>query len=223
MPALAPLADPLARLGGSALAGVIRAMALRPAAKPLHPRGSVVDARLVHRMPDRPTGVPWLDTPGEEQVLARLSRAVGLPGPLPDIQGMALRVPLDSGAGDLLFASTGLGPATRFLLTPARHLDGRPLTTLLPYRTTRGPLLLALRATAAGRFQLLVSGLTGGWSVAGDLVLGQGTTDALVSFDPVRNELPGLTNYRWVRQLRAPAYSVARDQRRAPSDPASRG
>jgi hypothetical protein len=34
-----------------------------------------------------------------------------------------------------------------------------------------------------------------------------------VSFDPVRNVLPGLAPYDWVRRLREPAYLTARRSR----------
>jgi len=67
------------------------------------------------------TGAAWLDDAGEDDVVVRLSRAVGLPPPAPDVFGLALRVPTAGGRyGDLLFASTGLGRLTRFTLTPAR-------------------------------------------------------------------------------------------------------
>jgi hypothetical protein len=213
MPAPANVPDRFASLGGTVLAGVIREMAVRPAAKPLHPRGRVLHARLRHQAPDPPTGVAWLDTPGEEDVLVRLSRAVGLPRVLPDIQGVAVRVPLQQGHADLLFASTGTGAATRFLLTPAWRLGGRPLTTLLPYRSPRGALLLALRVAYTDRMELLVAGAVGDWSGAGDLVLGEGTGDEMLELDPVHHEVPGLPNYEWVRQLREPSYALARTHR----------
>jgi hypothetical protein len=34
-----------------------------------------------------------------------------------------------------------------------------------------------------------------------------------MSFDPVRNQLPGLTQYAWVRGLREPSYRTARQSR----------
>lgn len=206
--------DRLATLGGYVLAAVIRVITVRPAAKPLHPRGRVLHATLRHRAPDPPTGVPWLDTAGEEPVLVRISRAVGLPRGLPDIHGVALRMALQQGPADLLFASTGAGAATRYLLTPARRLGGRPLTTLLPYRTRRGPLLLRLRVTADDRMDLLVAGAVGGWSAAGELLLGGTSDDQMLEFDPVRHQVPGMGNYEWVRRLREPSYALARARRR---------
>lgn len=221
MPAPSFLTDRLAGLGGDALSALIRVMATRPAAKPLHPRGRLVTARLHHELAGPPTGVPWLDETGEEEVLVRISRAVGLPAPLPDIHGLAIRVPLGEGSesahGDLLFASTGLGPATRFLLTVAWRPGGRPMTTLLPYRSPRGPLVLGLRALDEDRFELLAASAWGPWARVGWLsVIGEAKPEdehGIVSFDPVRNEVPGLRNYGWVRQLREPSYAFARHQR----------
>lgn len=214
MPAREHLTDRLSSLGGEVLAGVIRTMAVRPAARPLHPRGRVVHATLRHHVPDRPTGVPWLDTPGEEGVLVRVSRAVGLPSLLPDIQGVAVRAQFRPGPADLLFASTGLGAATRFLLTPAWELAGRPLTTLLPYRSPRGPLVLGLRVISRDRLELLVSGATGKWSRAGELLLGEESLDQELDLDPVCHEVPGMPNYDWVRRLREPSYALSRAHRR---------
>ena len=39
--------------------------------------------------------------------------------------------------------------------------------------------------------------------------------DPMVSFDPVRNAVPGLEQYRWVTRLREPSYAVARRSRRS--------
>src|SRR5919199_4303697 len=107
-----------AALGGQALrAATITVAAARPAAKPLHLEGSVVTGRL-ERLGGLSTGAAWLDQAGEDEVLVRQSRAVGLPQVAPDIFGVAIRVPVPGGRhGDLLFASTGLGRLSRFTLT----------------------------------------------------------------------------------------------------------
>src|SRR5215213_722166 len=140
--------DSAVRVASSAGGQILRAgtglVTVRPAAKPLHPRGSLVTGALHRFGGEEGTGAAWLDDPGEDDVVVRLSRAVGLPPPAPDVFGLALRVPTAGGRyGDLLFASTGLGRLTRFTLTPARSLYGRPLTTLLPYRTPAGAVLLS--------------------------------------------------------------------------------
>ena len=42
-----------------------------------------------------------------------------------------------------------------------------------------------------------------------------GDGDTGPSFDPIRNALPGLENYAWVRRLREPSYLTARQSRRS--------
>lgn len=215
--------DSAARAASSAGGQVLRAatgmIATRPAAKPLHPRGSVVRGTL-HRFGAEPrTGAPWLDQAGEDQVLVRQSRAVGLPSPLLDIFGLAIRVPVKGGRhGDLLFATTGLGRLTRFTLTPARSPYGRPLTTLLPYRTRAGAVLLSAVFRDETTVALAWAVRSGPWHTFAELLLHGDPVeegDGLLSFEPVRNALPGLETYEWVRRLRAPAYLTARRSRRS--------
>jgi hypothetical protein len=203
--------------GGQVLRAATCVVAARPAAKPLHPDGSVVPGTL-RRLGDQVrTGAQWLDDAGQDEVLVRRSGALGLASPLPDVVGLAVRVPVDGGGyGDLLFASTGLGRMTRFTLTPTRSPHRRPLTTLLPYRTPAGPVILSAVARDEQTFDLAWAVGTGSWHrfaelwVHGDMV---DEGDLSTSFDPVRNIVPGLENYDWVRRLREPAYATARSSR----------
>ena len=141
-----PLLLSAARAGGESLAGVIRGIAAaRPSGKPLHPQGVVRRGCLVRHGLSPATGSTWLDQAGEDEVLLRWSRAVGLPAPAPDIHGLAVRVPLPDGEhGDLLFATTGWSRPTRILLLPGLSAE-RPMTTLLPYSTAEGALVLGAR------------------------------------------------------------------------------
>jgi hypothetical protein len=201
-----------ASAGGAVLAGATRVVAaLRSAVKPLHPAGVVLAGRI-HRHGSEPlSGVPWLDEPGESDVLVRLSRAVGLPAALPDIHGLAIRVRTDEGDADLLLASTGWSRFSRFLLTASRDPSARPMTTLLPYRTQTGPLLIGARAMGPHSHTLAWALRGGPWQTFGVLIL-SGATAAHqdISFDPVRHQLPGLEQYRAVARLREPAYHRAR-------------
>lgn len=206
-----------ASLGGAGLSGAVRLVAAgRPAPKPLHPHGDVLTARLRRHGSPLATGAEWLDGQGSDEVLVRRSRALGLPERLPDIHGLAVRVPLEGGThGDVLFATTGKGRLGRFVLTPGWTPYSRPLTTLLPYRTPSGPRLLAACAWTEHRYELAYASPGGSWHPFADLVLSSTAgPDPLVSFDPVRNTLPGLENYAWVRRLREPAYGTARLTRR---------
>jgi hypothetical protein len=215
VPTFRRLEKSVADASGHALATVIHGVAaVRSARKPLHPKGRVVRARLERRGADPSTGVRWLDETGTHDVLVRLSQAVGLPTWLPDIQGLALRFDPDGSPGDLLFATTGHGRVTRFVLTPSRELR-RPLTTLLPYRTPCGPVLLGARRTGEHTFELSCATLTGAWHPFADLTLlpDEDAVDPEISFDPVLHQIPGLAPYDWVRRLRAPSYARARRER----------
>lgn len=204
--------------GGQALRAATRVVAARPAAKPLHPAGAVVRGTL-HRFGGGPsTGAAWLDAPGEDRALVRQSRAVGLPAPLPDVFGLAVRVPTEGGSNaDLLFASTGLGRLTRFSLTLANRPHQRPLTTLLPYRTPAGPVILSAVFRTDTTVELAWARGTGEWHRFAELALDReaddDTADMLVSFQPMENVPPGLEVYDWVRRLREPAYVTARRSR----------
>jgi hypothetical protein len=218
MSALDSAARTASYAGGQILRAATGKIAARPAAKPLHPRGSVVHGTL-HRLgsEDR-TGALWLDQSGDDQVLVRQSRAIGLPSPVPDISGLAIRVPTDGGRrGDLLFASTGLGRLTRFTLTPAMSPHRRPMTTLLPYRTPAGAVLLSAVFHTESKVELAWAIRSGAWNPFAELSLDNipaDGADLLVSFDPVRNAPPGLETYEWVRRLREPSYAAARRSRR---------
>jgi len=209
-------------VGGQVLRAAIGAVgAVRQAAKPLHPRGVVTRGVLERFGGAVGSGVAWLDEPGTDAVVVRWSRAVGLPAPAPDVFGLAVRVELDGGRhGDLLFSTTGTGPLTRFALVPA-FTPQRAMTTLMPYRTTGGPVLLRAVPQGDRAVELAWARGTGTWHPFGTLRLDEPTTtaaDADVSFDPVVNPVPGLSPYDWVTRLREPAYRSARRARGGTAD-----
>jgi hypothetical protein len=204
--------DVLARAAGGLLSSGAAALgAARSQVKPLHPDGVLHHATVTrHGSPAR-TGVRWLDEAGSDSALVRVSRAIGLPAALPDIHGLAIRVEPEGTPADVLLAGTGLGRLTRYVLTPARTSRGRPLTTLLPYRSPRGALLLAADPESEVRYELGWAGPVGPWTTFGVLELGEPLgDDTRVSFDPVVNLVPGLSHYGWVTRLREPAYWTSR-------------
>lgn len=220
-PTLSAIGDRSATLAGGVLSVATRAMSrVRDSTKPLHPIGEVMIGRLHHEGGADPTGVEWLDSTGEEEVVVRSSRAIGLPSPLPDIHGLALRVPVDDGHADLLFASTGLGRMTRFVLLPGRRIASRPLSTLLPYRGPEGALNLAAKVVSETEFTLWWSRGLGPWQRFARLeLMPAGDQKPTVSFDPIAHHLPDLPPYGWVRRLRAPAYRAARDESHRSASP----
>jgi hypothetical protein len=199
---------------GLTLAAMTRATAgLRPARKPLHPVGDLRTAHIRRHGSDARTGVGWLDDPGEEEAVVRVSRAIGLPDICPDIHGLAVRLGSPGAPADLLFASTGRGRASRFLLTAGWGPQDRPMTTLLPYRTSLGPVLLGAFPVAPDAYELCWARGAGTWHLFGVLELGDPAPSGEISFDPVRNRLRGLDQYPAVTRLREPAYRSARRSR----------
>ena len=107
------------------------------------------------------TGVAWLDEAGTDHVAVRFSRSLDLPAPRPDILGMALRIATQPGQfGDVLLATTGTGLLGRYVLLPTCRYGLRAYTSLFPYRTLAGPLLLAAIPTAGSprQYELAYAG-----------------------------------------------------------------
>jgi hypothetical protein len=196
---------------GALLGVVFGAAAVVRRTKPLHPKGRVGTGVLEVTSPRRELGVPLLATTGKHPCTVRWSRSVGLPAPLPDIEGFALR--LTEPTADLLFSATGTGRLGRFLLVP--RLAGRhgPQGTLLPVTTDAGSLLLKVDplddAQPPTRWELAVAQAGSAWEPVGtiDVVWGD---DQPLRFDPVEHQLPGTSQYRAVARLREPAYLAAR-------------
>jgi len=220
---------------GAAIAGIRRLR--RP--RPVHPRGLVLNGTL-EWMPQRaPAGVDWIDGPhGEQPVLARLSRSIGLPPVLPDVLGLALRVgPTDDGAfGDLLLASTGLGPASRFTLIPHLTPSGAYFGSIMPYRGDLGRVFIAARTRMGPALpaspdeqakaldgevwvlQLMHASAMSRWHPFATLTLsreGESGIDTDVRFDPVLHPLPGTTISTWARRVREPGYAEAQQRQSA--------
>jgi hypothetical protein len=203
-----------AGIGGRILAVATGALAgVRPAPKPLHPYGELRRARVRRYGSVRRSGVPFIDEAGSDDAVVRISRAIGLPPPLPDIFGLALRVGTGATAADLLLASTGRRGPARFVLTVGRHAGSRPMTTLLPYRSASGPLLLGARIHSLDHVTLDWSHGLGPWHGFASIELGELIQGEDISFDPVQHTCPGLQQYRWARALREPAYRRARASR----------
>jgi hypothetical protein len=196
---------------GALLGAVFGAAAAVRRTKPLHPRGRVGSGVLEVTVPRPELGVPLLAATGEHPVTARWSRSVGLPEPLPDVEGFAVRI-LEPTA-DLLFSATGTGRLGRFLLVP--RLAGRhgPQGTLLPVATDAGSLLLMVtpldEAEPPTQWELAVAASGSRWQPVGTIRVEWGD-DQPLRFDPVEHQLPGTSQYPAVARLREPAYLAAR-------------
>jgi hypothetical protein len=216
---LMSLREMLATFVGRALGGGFLLLGKARGRKALHPRGEVLQGLIARHGAVGRTGVPWLDEAGTDHVAVRLSRSLGSPAPRPDILGLALRIPTQSGQfGDVLLATTGTGPLGRYVLVPTRRHGLRAYTSLFPYRTLAGPLLLAAIPTAGSprQYELAYARPTGRWLPFGTLEVTQTSFrghDLDLSFDPVLNVVPGLETYDWAAQLRRFSYAASRRAR----------
>ena len=208
-----------AEAGGGLLAAVIAPLGKARDAKPLHPRGAIHAATLEITDPAPALGAVQFGERGTIDSLVRVSRAVGLPAPWPDIGGLALRLRPQAADGsrcDLLFAGTGRGRITRWLLAVRREPVGGTLTTLLPMRSVSGPVQFILEPEEGVQpvtYRLGWARPGNSWQPLGRLVLGaevEPVADPPVRFDPITNAVEGLENYPSVRKLREPAYRMAR-------------
>jgi hypothetical protein len=223
---------------GQAFAALFRAMKLVRRDRPIHPEGLSLTGELTRTgSSGGSSGLDWVDTPGTDLLEARFSRSVGLPQKLPDILGLALRISPNIGDGggpglagsspaDVLFASTGWQFPGRFLLWLKLDVASAALTTLMPYRGQKGPVLLGLRtlslpagSLADGEWVLALHWATpaGPWHECGEVRLRAALEpqDTPIRFNPLNNQLPGTQLYAWTRRLRERSYRAA--QRGAPA------
>jgi hypothetical protein len=222
----------LARKAGRLVAGPLGAIARRRGGKPMHPRGAVFDA-VLERGRGPAWGVPWLAETASDSAVVRLSRGAGLPAPLPDLLGLAIRLPTPEAPIDLLLTTTGSGAGTRLLPAPRRDTASF-YSSIMAYRSDAGPVRLgafpdadsvpsepvplARRVARDGLcFTLVAARGLGPWEpfahlrITGPLP----TLDPDVRFDAVRHPPPGLLPDGPMARFRAPAYARAQTARQA--------
>lgn len=182
-----------------------RCLARVRSARALHPRGDVWTGTVLRHGLTPATGVPWIDTPGQDSALVRLSRGAGLPPPWPDVLGLALRVRSPGGDPWDLLLSTTLG---RRVPWPRRAPERGVHSSIAAFRAPAGPLLVGARFRG-GRFLLAAAAPRGPWRPFAELLLHE-PVDVEVTFEPVLNPLTGLVVPEVWRRLREPAYAGSR-------------
>lgn len=90
-----------------------------------HPRGAAFEGTVAFH-----DGNPF-PFEGAERALVRMSKAAGLPHGVPDLFGLAIKLP-DTGQ-DLLLVTAGEDAVTRHLLVPATGFFRRAYSTVLPH------------------------------------------------------------------------------------------
>lgn len=140
----------------------------------LHPDGVAFEARLTVSGGDH--GAPLLDVPGEHRAIVRLSRGVGLPKPLPDVLGLAVRI-LDAHGPrrhqDLLVVTSVDAPLLHHLILPgALGPYGQSYSSVLPYRVGERLRLFGALPRRPD-FDLATAPLSGRWTPFARLQLGE--------------------------------------------------
>lgn len=196
---LGPLPPAVLAAPVAALFGALAALRGRRA---LHPRGRTFSAGLaVPPSDDLPAA--WRALDGAAAVV-RFSRGAGLPAPLPDVLGIAVRV----GAQDLLFSSSSRRSVLRRLPLPARGPRGRWFSSLAPY--TMGAARVLLLATVDPASRVHMEAVRRRRRVPlGTLTLGAALEGRRPRFDPWRAGA-GLVPVGLLQRLRSPAYAASR-------------
>lgn len=185
---------------------------LRGRHRAFHPNGTAFSAELTLE-PNAP--VPL----GPDRIVpavVRLSRATGVPPPLPDVHGIAVRVPSLHGPGhdqDLLFATTW----RRHLLRPVRGNKAVEHSTILPYEHAGERFVFGALPSGPQSYTLHSAPVGGRWGPAwGELRLEAelpATVAEELRFDPF-NTAPDLRPVGPFSRLRRPAYDASQSVRR---------
>jgi hypothetical protein len=206
-----------------------------------HPWGVLATGRI-ERIAPPAQGLPIRSS----DVLARVSKAIGVPGGLPDLIGLAWRMPPSTTAAtpwDVLMVSAGSGRLTRFALRPTLSWTGATLSTLMPLRREDGWWWVTAKMKTDIGAGLSLDSVREAISANGvvfDIAQAHGTgpfeplaeltltavipTDQNqdVSFDPTHNTTDGVElGPVWLTNLRERAYLRSRRGRHAPDETTS--
>lgn len=178
-------ADRTAGRAGAALFGALSRLRGR---RVFHPDGVGFEGALtVHgRKGEKALGAALVDEPAVRECVVRFSRGLGLPEPLPDVLGIALRVEHAWGPGqplDLLLVTAPSPRVARHVLRPARGFAGPHYSTLLPYEIAGRRVLFGARVVAPSRLATLAdvveAAAAGALRVDIDLARGSGAWEPI--------------------------------------------
>jgi hypothetical protein len=184
-----------------------------------HPRGDGFEVEVeVDRPLHRYDGIALLSERRTYGGAARLSRAVGIPPPLPDLLGLAFRIEVEGGPQDFLLVSSARAPALRHLLLPTRAgFSSNTYSSILPYQIDGELRLVGAEPLGPLEYELSVAPLGGAWEPFGRLriraALDPETTESL-RFNPW-NTVAGLEPVGPLNGLRRSSYEGSQRGRSA--------
>jgi len=199
---------------GRAVDLVVQAASVVRGERIIHAKGQAYDGKLTLLPAAAALPVPLVRGARTRPVLVRLSRGVGLPGALPDVLGIAVRIPDADGAGhpqDLMLATGGGSPLLRRLLVPRRDHRTATYTSLISYDVGGRDLVVAALPEAGG-FLLATAEGSGAWTPFARLSVGDPLPDAQgrsLAFS-IRNDAGGFRVGGAWRAVRDGAYDAAR-------------
>ncbi|HVF51979.1 MAG TPA: hypothetical protein VNC78_00050 [Actinomycetota bacterium] len=189
-----------------------------------HPQGVAFSGHVAFRR----SGFD-LSFDGIRPAIARISRGAGFPEPLPDVFGLAVKIP-DIGQ-DLLLVTSGEDAATRHMLIATTGACSRPYSSVLPYELDGKLIVFGARPDVSlkGVPDQLgdMASLARGGSLRFDLTVGgAGTSETVVfasltleeeldedvSFNPW-NTVPGLKPAGALNRLRRETYESSQAAR----------
>jgi hypothetical protein len=202
-----------------AAAGLFRALSAARGRRIFHPRGDGFEVDVeIDRPLHRYDGIALLSERATHTGVARLSRAVGIPSPLPDLLGLAFRIDVEPGPQDLLLVSSARAPGLRHLLLPTRGGFGsNSYSSILPYRIADELRLFGAEPLGPLEYELRLAPLNGPWEAFGRLrlraALDPETTEAL-RLNPW-NTVAGLKPVGPLNGLRRSSYRGSQEGRQA--------
>jgi hypothetical protein len=228
-------------VAGPLAAGVFGALSALRRRRVFHPYGRAFDATVdLVGLPDLAPSV--LASAGRHRAVVRLSRGAGVPEPLPDILGVAVRL-LDVGEErgqhqDLLLASSGTAPVLRHTLVPVTGFGRAHYSSVLPQQAGGMTVVLGLRPVWSGEpsptarlddvaealtsarltFDLAVAAPAGEWRTAGRIEVGAARGEAeseSLRFNPF-NDAGGVEPIGALNGLRRRAYAASQAVRPTP-------
>jgi hypothetical protein len=178
-------------------------------ARIFHPDGVAYAATLA--VPgDAATGAPLFDQQKEHRCIVRLSRGVGLPRPLPDTLGLAVRIEDAYGRQrhqDFLMNTSLDAPVLHHLILPSL-LPGQSYSSVLAYRIGGRVRIVCAIPRGRGAFDLALAPLGGRLVPVARLTLGErlpGEIAERIKFNPWHTG-PNIQPFGPFQRLRGQAY-----------------
>jgi len=228
-------------VAGPLAAGVFGTLSAVRRRRIFHPYGRAFDATVdLVGLADLAPSV--LASAGRHRAIVRLSRGAGLPEPLPDFLGVAIRL-LDVGDRpgahqDLLLVSSGVAPVLRHTLVPMTDFGRAHYSSVLPEQAGGTTVVLGLRPVWSGEpgpgarlddvadamtaarltFELEVATPGGEWRDAGRVEVGAPRAEPeseSLRFNPF-NDAGGVEPVGALNGLRRRAYAASQAVRPTP-------